>query len=536
MISHPKTVEELLEELEELRRENDSLKVQYQNDTAERKHVEEELRKREEELNEAQRLGQIGSWDLDSATNSITRSKEYFRIYGLDPVLRPAGFEKHVANYSHESSELLDKAFWKCLRSGEGYQLNLEYIHPDGTSSWITERGEAKRDGKGQIVGLRGTAQDITKRKRAEKEIVMLAQSLRSINECVSITDTEDKILFVNESFIKTYGYEENELIGKQMSIVRSLNNPLESVGDILSATLQGEWKGELWNKRKDGSEFPIYLSSTIVNGMDGRPLGLIGVANDITERKKTEEEIKKTSKALEKLNLEKDKLFSIIAHDLRSPFHGLLGITKMMANENDAFTSTEIAKFSKEMHIAVENLYKLLENLLEWGQFQTGTIGFNPKELLLSQVFSQSIDTLMQRALQKGIDVQNEINENQIIYADERMINSVMGNLLTNAIKFTRRGGKIVGKARKRDDGMVEITVTDSGVGISANNLRKLFKLDEKVSTKGTENEPSTGLGLLLCKEFVEKNGGKIWVESEEGKGSTFSFSLPVRDSSLSF
>jgi PAS domain S-box-containing protein len=385
-------------------------------------------------------------------------------------------------------------------------------------------------------MGLRGTAQDITERKRVEKEIVMLAQSLRSINECVSITDMEDKILFVNESFLKTYGYNENELIGKQMSIVRSQNNQQELAGEILSATLHGKWTGELWNKRKDGSEFPIYLSSTIVNGMDGRPLGLIGVANDITKRKQTEEEIKKTSKALEKLNLEKDKLFSIIAHDLRSPFHGLLGITKMMANESDTFSSTEIAKYSKEMHIAVENLYKLLENLLEWGQLQNGTIGFNPKELLLSQVFSQSIDTIMQRALQKGIDVLNEINENQIIFADERMINSVFGNLLNNAIKFTKRGGKVVGKAREREDGMVEITVTDSGVGISSNNLRKLFKLDEKVSTKGTENEPSTGLGLLLCKEFVEKNGGKIWVESEEGKGSTFSFSLPVRDSSLSF
>jgi PAS domain S-box-containing protein len=528
MIKNPKSKEELLKELEELKLENASLKNRYEQDISERKKAVDALRKTEAELNEAQHLGQLGSWDFDVTTGKITRSKEYYRIYGLDPKISPTGFEKHVKNYLPESSALLDAAFKKCLQTGEGYQLDLEYLNTNGVRCWITERGEAKCDESGQIVGLRGTAQDITERKSAEKEIILLAQSLRSINECVSITDMEDNLIFVNDSFLKTYGYEENELIGKNLSIIRSSNNQMELVGEILPATKLGKWKGELWNKRKDGSEFPIYLSSTIINGKDGKFLGLVGVANDITERKQTEEEIKKTNKALAKLNLEKDKLFSIIAHDLRSPFHGLLGLTGLMATENNELSSSEIVKYSKSLHDSIVNLYKLLENLLEWGQLQNGTIGFTPKELFLSEIFSQNMEILKQRALQKSITIFNDIPKSQKIYADEKMISSILGNILTNAIKFTERGGKAVGKAREREDGMVEITVTDTGVGIPLSTLEKLFKLDEKVSTKGTENEPSTGLGLMLCKEFVERNGGEIWVESEAGKGSTFCFTMP--------
>src|ERR1035437_6804109 len=151
------------------------------------------------------------------------------------------------------------------------------------------------RDAKDNIIGIRTTIQDITERKRAEEENVMLAHSLKSINECVSITDMEDKLIFVNQSFLKTYGYNENELIGKHISIVRSLDTAPASVEEILPATLSGEWKGELLNKRKDGTEFLIYLSTTIINDKDGKPLGLIGVAKDITESKRAGEALQRS-------------------------------------------------------------------------------------------------------------------------------------------------------------------------------------------------------------------------------------------------
>jgi signal transduction histidine kinase len=253
----------------------------------------------------------------------------------------------------------------------------------------------------------------------------------------------------------------------------------------------------------------------------------LIGNSMDITELKQKEEKIITTNKELEKLNSEKDKLFSIIAHDLRSPFHGLLGLTEVMVKDSHEMSSEEITNYSSSLHELVVNLYSLLENLLEWAQFQKGSLTFMPKELNLSDIFSHSIDSTKQRAIQKEIIILNEIPETLKIYADEKMINSVLRNLLSNSVKFTRKNGIVVGKAREIEEGMVEISVTDSGVGIPRNTVAKLFKLGEKVGSKGTANELSTGLGLVICKDFVEKNGGRIWVESKENIGTTFYFTV---------
>jgi len=190
------------------------------------------------------------------------------------------------------------KLFWETLKGGKEKRSELVNKKKDGTLINVEISATPIFDEKNNIIGYLGIQRDITARKRAEEEITMLAHSLRSINECVSITDMENKILFVNESFLKTYGYDENELVGKNITIVRSLDKAPELVGEILPATLRGGWKGELRNKRKDGSEFPIYLSTTIINDKDDKSLGLIGVANDITKRKLAEETLKKSEES----------------------------------------------------------------------------------------------------------------------------------------------------------------------------------------------------------------------------------------------
>ena len=163
----------------------------------------------------------------------------------------------------------------------------------------------------------------------------------------------------------------------------------------------------------------------------------------------------------------------------------------------------------------------------MEWAQVQRGSINFTPIDTDLSEMVSQSIDTVYQRALQKRITIDNEIVGTQKVLADEKMIGTVLRNLLSNAIKFTRKDGKVIIKTERTNNGTVEISVEDNGVGIAEKNVKRLFKIEEKVSSQGTDGEASTGLGLLLCKEFIEMNGGKILVESKEGKGSKFSFTL---------
>lgn len=329
----------------------------------------------------------------------------------------------------------------------------------------------------------------------------------------IYIKDCESRFIMVDKGSAQSFGLNNPEqVVGKTDFDFFSHEHAQQAYEDEQVIIRTGapiiKEEKETWTNRPDTwvstSKFPLY-------DKDEKIIGTFGISMDITELKQKEEKIITTNRELEKLNSEKDKLFSIIAHDLRSPFHGLLGLTEIMAKDSHGMSSVEITSYSSSLHELVVNLYSLLENLLEWAQFQKGSLAFMPKALNLSDIFSQSIDSTKQRAIQKKIIILNEIPETLKIYADEKMVNSVLRNLLSNSVKFTRKNGIVVGKAREIEEGMVEISVTDSGVGIPGNTMAKLFKLGEKVGSRGTANEPSTGLGLVICKEFIEKNGGRI-------------------------
>ncbi len=224
-----------------------------------------------------------------------------------------------------------------------------------------------------------------------------------------------------------------------------------------------------------------------------------------------------------------KNKFFAIISHDLKSPFQGILNITELMAESAEMFSASEIAEQSISLNKTARNFYKLLEDLLTWAKTQAGSIDYSPLECNLYYMVSRNIDTINQRAQQKGITILNEIDGKLGVSADEKMFDTILRNLLSNAVKFTKRDGKISVKSDLGNDGMVKICITDNGVGIKQDDLNRLFKIGEKVSTKGTDGESSTGLGLLLCKEFVERHGGRIWAESVLNEGSTFCFTLPL-------
>jgi len=244
-------------------------------------------------------------------------------------------------------------------------------------------------------------------------------------------------------------------------------------------------------------------------------------------ELQKKNEQIILQAEILEETNASKDKFFRIIAHDLRSPIAGFLKLTELMADENDLFSREEFTDISKSLKNSAGNLYKLLNNLLEWATVQQGGLQFEPSEIEIQNLISQNITAVTERARQKKVSIENNLRSSIVIYADEKMINTVLRNLISNAIKFTNSGGRVYIDAVLNNEECI-ISVGDTGVGMPAEILEKLFKIDEKVSRKGTENEHSTGLGLILCKEFVEMHKGRIWVESREEVGSVFSFSIP--------
>ena len=232
-------------------------------------------------------------------------------------------------------------------------------------------------------------------------------------------------------------------------------------------------------------------------------------------------------NKEISNANKQKDRFFSIIAHDLRGPFSGFLGLTELLASEIDTMDKEEIQFSAAIMASSAKNLENLLENLLKWSCMEQGLIPFTPQEINLYQTTMECILILQAAAEKKEIQIQNKIKEDTIVFADNYMLHTIIRNILSNAIKFTQKGGSITIQAEKDSKNTI-ISITDSGIGMNAKIVENIFKLDVKTNRNGTENEPSSGLGLILCKEFIEKHGGKIWVESGENKGTTFYCSFP--------
>lgn len=229
----------------------------------------------------------------------------------------------------------------------------------------------------------------------------------------------------------------------------------------------------------------------------------------------------------LQNLNATKDKFFSILGHDLKSPLNSLSSFSNLLINYFDSLSKEEIQTLAKDLDKSLKNLYSLLDNLLEWARSQTGNINFTPEQFDVTQVMQETKDLLQTQAANKEITILQDRTEPLLISAHRHSITTVIRNLVSNAIKFTPKGGLIKIEVKENDQETV-VAIADTGVGMSEAVIAKLFRIDSKVSTLGTANEKGTGLGLVLCKDFVEKNGGRLWVESEEGKGTVFYFTVP--------
>lgn len=249
----------------------------------------------------------------------------------------------------------------------------------------------------------------------------------------------------------------------------------------------------------------------------------------DISDRKMAEKELKEKNEELIKLNAEKDKFFSIIAHDLRGPFSSFLGITKILAEKLNKMRPEELREIVDSLRKSANSVYLLVENLLEWASLQRGLVKIYPEPVKLLDVVNRTKEIHFEMAKQKNLEIRVTVPANMKVKADREMLDSILRNLISNAIKFSGRGSVIYISAIIVQNNLVEIAVEDKGIGMNRDLHKKLFHLNGHTSRKGTEGEPSSGLGLLICKDFIEKNGGLLNADSLEGRGSTFSFTLPL-------
>ncbi len=387
----------------------------------------------------------------------------------------------------------------------------------------------------GKIETLRCIAIDITEKEKKHQELSNQEKHFRQIFQNFPLPyqslNNDGIIIDVNPAWEELMGYTRNDIIGKNFEVL--LTKPNKS--RFTKAFNIFKKKGIVSNVsfellKKDGSILHVNYNGRIEYSDQKEFIRSHCVFNDITLQKKAENTLIKSEERLRELNATKDKFFSIIAHDLKNPFNDLMGFTQLLALNIDKYDKTKIEQFTQIIHQSSKLAYNLLENLLDWSRSQTGTLKFRPEKICISHLIDENIELLESTARNKNIEIYSEVNGETYAFADKNMVRTIIRNLISNAIKYTNQGGYI--RIQSSSSKNCEISVTDSGIGISVDNIDKIFKIDESFSTFGTEREKGTGLGLILCKEFVEKNGGKLRVKSEAGKGSTFTFTLPLPES----
>jgi PAS domain S-box-containing protein len=398
---------------------------------------------------------------------------------------------------------------------------------------WYLIKDKAIRWHDGRIVRLE-IATDITESRKADKTIhesearfrTTFDQAIDPIFITEISGDDFPKITDINCAVTNTFGYSKKELVGKTMSFINVNERKKDSAERIKKLLTGAQLKYESVSRKKDGSIIQVDMSEKSITIGNKNYIYLI--ERDISERKKWETEILEIQRKLEEENSSKDKFFSIISHDLRAPFSALLGISQLLEEEYDEMDDTERKEMIHVARNSSKNIYQLLDGLLEWSRAKSGRMEYLPLNINLKETSDQGILILIQNAKNKNIKVINNIKLNSFAYADEIMFKTILRNLITNAIKFTQSNGEIIIDSNVIND-KIEISVLDNGIGMTEADVNKLFRIDVHHTTVGTENESGTGIGLILCKELVEKHGGEIWVESELGKGSCFRFTLPI-------
>jgi PAS domain S-box-containing protein len=331
----------------------------------------------------------------------------------------------------------------------------------------------------------------------------------------------------VNLSASKLLGIDRSKLIGKKFITYippegKEIFNSF--IKDVFNSLVKHSCELKVMNK--DKRVFDVLLEGLEFDDTPESDQKCQIALIDLTEYKRVGDILKESSEELKLLNTTKDRFFSIIAHDLRSPFQSLISSSELLATEIESLSHEEIILFSIGLNDSLRNLYGLLENLLHWSLMQRNMLEYKPVNLNLYDEVNKIIKISNQSVMKKNISIYNNVDTGTFVYADVNMLRSVVQNLITNAIKFTQTEGRIFVSSIEKD-GFVEVSVQDTGIGIESEKSSKLFNFNTISTTNGTAGEQGTGLGLPLCKEFIERNNGKIWVESEVGKGSKFIFTL---------
>ncbi|MFA6978324.1 MAG: PAS domain S-box protein [Ignavibacteriaceae bacterium] len=463
------------------------------------------------------------------------------------------GYEKGEDLLNTNPMELVDESDFKRIKSyteargkKENAPNHYEFLsrQKDGTKNYI-EVSVTSFEFKDDIFFV-VISRDVSERKRVQQAIKESEERYRTITESLddSLWTAERdgnniRYTFFTSSIEKITGYSQSEFLQDTRYFFKiTYPDDFKMVKEKLRKFINNYYKNseELVFRiiHKQGHLVWIKNKITVTRNSKGSILKMFGLISDVSIQKKAEEEVQKSSDNLKKLNDTKDRFISIVSHDLRTPFSSILGFTDILLND-DEITTEESKQYIGYIQESAQSMLALVNSLLDWTRLQTGRIRFEPAKIDLFESVKKALDTLSGFAIKKGITFENLVTDEVNVFADKNLLAQVFGNLLSNALKFTKDGGTIsISFAQSDVPRFIEVWVTDSGVGISKENLAKVFDVDAKFTSEGTAGEKGTGLGLSLVQEIVIKHGGKIWVESKVGKGTSFKFTLPKASATI--
>jgi PAS domain S-box-containing protein len=396
----------------------------------------------------------------------------------------------------------------------EGELLNRR---KDGTVFPIHLRVSPIHDDSGQTIALAGVAQDISERKQIAKEVTMLAHAMRSINEFIVVLDLDGNIIFVNDAVVKRYGYERDELIGNHVAILVSRQAAPEFVTDVIREARFSGFDGELISQRKDGTEFPIFLSASEIQDENGNAVALVGVAQDITERKRAIEELKKAKEAAESASRAKSEFLANMSHEIRTPMNGIIGMTELAL---DTELTAEQQEYLKLVKLSADSLLGVINDILDFSKIEAGKLELNLDEFNLQDAIDDVMKALGVRAEQKGVELAYYLRPGvpEVIIGDLGRLRQVLVNLVGNAIKFTAQGEVIVRvevEAQTDEEIVLHFGIRDTGIGVPLAKQKMIFESFTQADGSTTRKYGGTGLGLAISSQLVAMMGGQMWVES---------------------
>ncbi len=474
----------------------------------------------------------------------IIANKSFAKIFGYSN--NSELINKEIIDLASNDDVIRVAEYFRLLERKKEISSRFDFLgkKKDG-SSIHTELsiGSFESDNKIYVVMI---ARDITERIRTQRAIRESEEKYRNITENIDDflftferTGFALRPIFCTSSIQKVTGYTQTEFLTDSKLFIKAIHpNDFAAIKpklvNLMKSRIQlsGEFEFRIINKQ--GNIVWVRAKINLVRSATGRIQKIFGLVSDVTFRKRAEEELKKSTQNLIKLNETKDRFISIISHDLRTPFSSILGFTDLLAND-DELTEDERKQYIKYIQESSRSMLALVNSLLDWTRLQTGRIKFEPQKIDVSKVVMDSMNALSGSAIQKGIEVVSQVSQSLYLFVDKSLITQVFNNLISNAIKFTNKGGLIsISNKSVNNSRFVEFCVKDTGVGIKKDDIAKLFSVDAKFTSEGTAGEKGSGLGLSLVKEIIEKHGGTISVESEFGKGTEFIFTLPIASSNI--